>query len=119
MMQRRTTVQLSTIHLAHHPGSRHNFHLLRDNCCHHRISLVMRGKYLLDLIMSMGTNGTPSIYIERTDIMLLERSVKRIFGRRFLMHHKENSKWFLDLALQFPETATMMHLKTQSHSWLN
>jgi hypothetical protein len=83
-MQRiRTTV----LRYTHHPGSR-NFHLLRDNCCLCHASLVVSGKYLLDLIMSMGVNGTLSIYIERTNVVLLERNVIRICGRGFQMYLK-------------------------------
>jgi hypothetical protein len=85
-------LQLSTVRRTHRPGSRH-FHLLRDNRRLHCESLVVGGKYLLDLPM-----GTMSmIYIERSDVVLLERNVMRISGRRF---QKASSKWFLDLALQ-------------------
>jgi len=66
----------------------------------------------------MEINGIPSIYIERIDVMLLVRS-DRIFGRRLPSHLLRMSKGFLALALQLPEIATMTHLRTQSHSWLN
>src|ERR1700682_994262 len=98
-MQQMMTIFRSTVRRARRPGSRNNFHLLRDNRRLHREGLVMNGECLLDLLMSMGINGTPSIYIERIDVVLLVRSVIRISGRRFLTHLKEISKWFLDLAL--------------------
>jgi hypothetical protein len=120
-MHQRTTVLQSTVRRAHHPGSRNNFLLLRDNRRLRRESLVVHGKYLLDLIMSMGIIGTPSIYIERIDVVLLESNVR--MSGRILPPRKIRiiimSKWFLDLALLLPETATMTRLKTQSHSWLN
>jgi hypothetical protein len=118
-MQQMMTISRSTVRRARRPGSRNNFHLLRDNRRPRREGLVVNGECLLDLIMSMGINGTPSIYIERIDVVLLVRSVIRISGRRFLTHLREISKWFLDLALQIPEIATMTRLRTQSHSWLN
>jgi hypothetical protein len=113
------TITHSTVCRAHRPGSRNNFHLLRDNRRPRREGLVVNGDYLLDLIMSMGIIGTPSIYIERIDVMLLVRIVIMISGRRCLMNLKEISKWFLDLALQIPEITTSTHLRTQSHSWLS
>jgi hypothetical protein len=61
-------ITLSTVCRARRPGSRNNFHLLRDN---RREGLAVNGDYLLDLIMSMGIIVTPSIYIVRIDIMLL------------------------------------------------
>src|SRR5258707_13229507 len=115
----RTTVLQSTVRHAHHPGSREYYLLLKDNRRLRSESLVVSGKYLLDLIMSMGIIGTLSIYIERIDIVLLERSVMRTSRKEYLTHHKASSKWFLDLALPPPETATMTRLRTQSHSWLN
>jgi hypothetical protein len=84
-MQRiRATALLSTVRRERHPGSRNNFHLLKDNRRLRRESLAVNGKYLLDLIMSMGINGTPSIYIERIDVVLLVRNV-RMSGRRILL----------------------------------
>jgi hypothetical protein len=113
------TITLSTVCHARRPGSRNNFHLLRDNHHLRREGLAMNGDYLLDLIMSMGIIVTPSIYIVRIDVVLLVRIVIRISGRRCLMNLEEISKWFLDLALQIPEIATSTHLRTQSHSWLS
>ena len=93
MHWKRTMVLQSTVHCTHHPGSRMHFHLPRDNHCLCHASLVMSGKYLLDLIMSMGINGTPSIYIERIDIVLLERSIiMRTSHKKYLMHLKASSK---------------------------
>jgi hypothetical protein len=113
------TITLSTVCRARRPGSRNNFHLLRDNRRLRREGLAVNGDYLLDLIMSMGIIVTPSIYIVRTDVVLLVRIVIRISGRRYLTNLEEISKWFLDLALQIPEIATSTHLRTQSHSWLS
>jgi hypothetical protein len=113
------TITLSTVCRARRPGSRNNFHLLRDNRRLRREGLAVNGDYLLDLIMSMGIIVTPSIYIVRTDVVLLVRIVIRISGRRYLTNLEEISKWFLDLALQIPEIATLTHLRTQSHSWLS
>jgi hypothetical protein len=112
------TITLSTVCCACCPGSRNNFHLLRDNRRLRHESLAMNGDYLLDLIMSMGIIVTPSIYIMRIDVVLLARIIIRISGRRCLTNLEEISKWFLDLALQIPEIATSTHLRTQSHSWL-
>jgi hypothetical protein len=116
----RTMVLQSTVRRERHPGSR-NFLLLKDNRRLRRESLAVTGKYLLDLTMSMGINGIPSIYIERIDVVLLESNV-RMSGRT-LPPRKIRiiimSKWFLDLALLLPEIATMTRLQTQSHSWLN
>jgi hypothetical protein len=113
------TITLSTVCRARRPGSRNNFHLLRDNRRLRREGLAVNGDYLLDLIMSMGIIVTPSIYIVRIDVVLLVRIVIRISGRRYLTNLEEISKWFLDLALQIPEIATSTHLRTQSHSWLS
>jgi hypothetical protein len=113
------TITLSTVCRARRPGSRNNFHLLRDNRRLHREGLVVNGEYLLDLTMSMGIIVTPSIYIVRIDVVLLVRIEIRISGRRYLTNLEEISKWFLDLALQIPEIATSTHLRTQSHSWLS
>src|SRR5258707_8992707 len=73
----RTTVLQSTVCHAHHPGSRKHYLLLEDNRRLCSESLVVSRKYLSDLIMSMGIIGILSIYIERIDVMLLERSVMR------------------------------------------
>jgi hypothetical protein len=113
------TITLSTVCRARRPGSRNNFHLLRDNCRLRCEGLAMNRDYLLDLIMSMGIIITPLIYIMRTDVMLLVRIVTRISSRRYLMNLEEISNWFLDLALQIPEIATSTHLRIQSHSWLS
>jgi hypothetical protein len=113
------TITLSTVCRARRPGSRNNFHLLRDNRRLRREGLAVNGDYLLDLIMSMGIIVTPSIYIVRIEVVLLVRIVIRISGRRCLTNLEEISKWFLDLALQIPEIATLTHLRTQSHSWLS
>jgi hypothetical protein len=43
----------------HHPDSQCIFHLLKDNCRLCCESLIVSGKYLLDLEMSMGINRTP------------------------------------------------------------
>ena len=90
MVQWKMTINHSTVCCTHHPGSRKNFHLLRDNCCLHRTSLVVNGKYLLDLIMSMEKDRTLLKFNMRIDIMLLARNL-RIFGRKFLLYFKEMS----------------------------
>jgi hypothetical protein len=89
------TITLSTVCRARRPGSRNNFHLLRDNRRLRREGLAVNGDYLLDLIMSMGIIVTPSIYIMRIDVVLLVRIVIRISGRRYLTNLEEISKWFL------------------------
>jgi hypothetical protein len=66
----------------------------------------------------MGIHEIPSIYIERIDVVLLERIV-RMSGRTLPPYLIASSKWFLDLALHIPEIATTMRLQTQSHSWLH
>jgi hypothetical protein len=113
------TITHSTVCHACRPGSRNNFHLLRDNCHLRHEGLAVNGDYLLDLIISMRIIRTPLIYIVRIDVVLSVRIVIRISGRRYLTNLEEISKWFLDLALQIPEIATSMHLRTQSHSWLS
>jgi len=49
------------VHLTRLPGKSRNYHQLKGNLRHLRGSLGVRGKFQLDLEISMGKNGTPSI----------------------------------------------------------